>query len=122
MTEPSPGRILLASDPNSLSTRQRLQQPGYPGHRNLPLPLNQHYPALATIRQGLLEPAPVRGCCLGLITHVSSDLLGIRMYRSLSYARIMRQRYPHYQLPSTIAAMPSQTQAPDHLSLPDRSE
>ncbi|MCW9009204.1 UvrD-helicase domain-containing protein, partial [Marinobacter sp.] len=31
----------------------------------------------------------------------------------------MRQRYPHYQLPSTIATMPSETQAPDHLSLPD---
>ncbi len=41
------------------------------------------------------------------------------MYRSLSYAGIMRQRYPHYQLPSTIATMPSETQAPDHLSLPD---
>ncbi|MGC8120361.1 ATP-dependent helicase [Marinobacter sp. VGCF2001] len=31
----------------------------------------------------------------------------------------MRQRYPHCQLTSTIAAMPSQTQAPVSLTLPD---
>src|SRR5690606_42109079 len=118
MTEPTRLRIRLAPDPNTSAARQRRQPPGYPGHRHLPLPLNQHHSALATIRQGLLERAPVRACCLGLITHVNSDLLGIRMDRSLSYAGIMRQRYPHYQLPSTIATMPSETQAPDHLSLP----
>jgi hypothetical protein len=58
MTEPSPGRILLAPDPNSLSTRQRLQQPGYPGHRSLPITLNQYQPAMAASCQDLLERAP----------------------------------------------------------------
>lgn len=58
MTEPSPGRILLAPDPNTFGARQRLQQPGYPGDRRLPITLNQYQPAMAASCQDVLERAP----------------------------------------------------------------